>query len=216
GAAARAVPRSATLGDAAARGRGPAGPARAARTRPRGRAAAGPRLAGAGAADRGSGPRRQSSRSRGLPRRRGRRLRVPAQALGGLEPEVRLPARRRLGGEGQVRPQQRGGLRGGRGHAPALRARLRRRSLVRGAGGELPAGCSLPFAILQDVGETFGPRGVDLDGWRRTPVWADAGTCRVSMKDLPYQGATFGEARITEAGRRLLADELRQLSPAQV
>src|SRR5438128_8098500 len=41
-------------------------------------------------------------------------------------------------------------------------------------GGELPAGCSLPFAILQDVGETFGPRGVDLDGWRRTPVWADA------------------------------------------
>ncbi|PYQ51031.1 MAG: hypothetical protein DMF78_14235 [Acidobacteria bacterium] len=83
-------------------------------------------------------------------------------------------------------------------------------------GGELPAGCSLPFAILQDVGETFGPRGVDLDGWRRTPVWADAGTCRVSMKDLPYQGATFGEARITEAGRRLLADELRQLSPAQV
>jgi hypothetical protein len=83
-------------------------------------------------------------------------------------------------------------------------------------GAESPTGCSRPFAILQDVGETFGPRGVDLDGWRRTPVWADAATCRVSMKDLPYHGATFGEARITEAGRRLLADELRQLSPAQV
>jgi hypothetical protein len=83
-------------------------------------------------------------------------------------------------------------------------------------GGELPAGCSRPLAFLQDVGETFGPRGVDLEGWRLTRIWADAATCRVSMKDQPYQGATFGEARITEAGRRLLADELRQLSPTQV
>jgi hypothetical protein len=83
-------------------------------------------------------------------------------------------------------------------------------------GAEQPAGCSRSFAFLQDVGETFGPRGVDLEGWRHTPVWQDAATCRVSMKDQPYQGATFGEARISEAGRRLLADELRQLSRAQV
>src|SRR5262249_28379132 len=73
-----------------------------------------------------------------------------------------------------------------------------------------------PLAVLHDAGPTLGPRGVDLDGWRRTPIWTDAATCTVSMKGLPYQGATFVDARIGEAGRRLLADELRQLSPAQV
>jgi hypothetical protein len=83
-------------------------------------------------------------------------------------------------------------------------------------GGEGPEGCSRPFALLHDVGQTFGPRAVDLDRWRATPVWADAASCRVSMKGLPYDGATFGEAHITEAGRRFLGDRLRQLSHAQV
>jgi hypothetical protein len=36
------------------------------------------------------------------------------------------------------------------------------------------------------------------------------------MKGLPYQGATFGEAHISEAGRRFLGDLLRQLSHAQI
>jgi hypothetical protein len=76
--------------------------------------------------------------------------------------------------------------------------------------------CRAPFALLQDVGETFGPRGVDLEGWTRTHVWSDAPTCGVSMKDLPYGGATFGEAKISEAGRRFLGDRLRQLSHAQI
>ncbi|HEV7501227.1 MAG TPA: hypothetical protein VGQ33_14535 [Vicinamibacteria bacterium] len=75
--------------------------------------------------------------------------------------------------------------------------------------------CARPFALLQDVGETFGPRGVDLDGWRRTPIWSDPATCHLSMKDLPYAGATFAEADIGEAGRRFLGDRLRQLSRAQ-
>ena len=83
-------------------------------------------------------------------------------------------------------------------------------------GAESPEGCARSFAFLQDVGETFGPRGADLDGWTRTRVWADAGSCVVSMKDLPYHGATFVEAHISEGGRRLLGDELRQLSHAQV
>jgi hypothetical protein len=78
------------------------------------------------------------------------------------------------------------------------------------------AACAHPFALLQDVGETFGPRGVDLDGWTRTRIWADPATCHVSMKDLPYRGATFGEADISEGGRRFLAALLRQLSHAQV
>jgi hypothetical protein len=73
-----------------------------------------------------------------------------------------------------------------------------------------------PLAYLQDVGQTFGPRAVDLDGWTRTRIWADAPTCRVDMKSLPYHGATFGEAYISEAGRQFLGDLLRQLSHAQI
>jgi hypothetical protein len=82
--------------------------------------------------------------------------------------------------------------------------------------GAPEAECARPLAYLQDVGETFGPRAVDLEGWSRTPVWADAATCRVDMKDSPYAGATFGEAHISEAGRRFLGDLLRQLSHAQI
>ena len=82
--------------------------------------------------------------------------------------------------------------------------------------GDAATGCAHPFAILQDVGETFGPRGVDLDGWTRTRIWADPATCRVSMKELPYAGATFAEVQITEAGRRFLGDRLQQLSHAQI
>lgn len=82
--------------------------------------------------------------------------------------------------------------------------------------GDPTDGCSRPFALLQDVGATFGPSGVNLEAWKDAHIWSDPATCRVSMKDLPYAGATFGEAQITEAGRRFLGDRLRQLSHAQV
>ena len=83
---------------------------------------------------------------------------------------------------------------------------------------ESPSGpeCARPLAYLQDVGATFGPRAVDLEGWTRTRIWRDAATCRVDMKDSPYQGATFGDAQIGEGGRRFLADLLRQLSHDQI
>ena len=80
------------------------------------------------------------------------------------------------------------------------------------AGGE----CREPFAFLQDVGATFGPLALDLEAWRKVPVWADREACRVDMKSLPYHGATFGEAEISEGGRKLLATELKQLRAAQV
>lgn len=84
-------------------------------------------------------------------------------------------------------------------------------------GGDLPdGGCSAPFAYLQDVGATFGPWGLDLEAWRKVPIWADAATCRVSMTALPYGGATFRDTAVSEAGRRLLADELKQLRPEQL
>ena len=69
-------------------------------------------------------------------------------------------------------------------------------------GGDLPdGGCARPYAILQDLGASFGPTKLDLHNWRSTPVWADARACRVSMKHLPWGGATFPEQRISEEGR---------------
>ena len=76
--------------------------------------------------------------------------------------------------------------------------------------------CEQPLAYMQDLGQTFGPKSIDLDGWTRTPVWADPATCGVSMRDLPWQGATFEDTTISEEGRLFLAGLLRQITPAQV
>ena len=70
--------------------------------------------------------------------------------------------------------------------------------------------------MIQDLGATFGPTRVDLPNWRRLPVWADRATCTVSMKTLPYEGATFRDRRISEAGRLMLLGLLEQLSTAQL
>ena len=76
--------------------------------------------------------------------------------------------------------------------------------------------CARPLAMLQDVGATFGPRKVNLDGWREAPIWTDRQRCEVGMETMPHRGATFVPVRISEAGRRFLAEALRSLSRAQV
>jgi hypothetical protein len=76
--------------------------------------------------------------------------------------------------------------------------------------------CASPFALIQDLGATFGPHKVDLRNWRETPVWADRAACSVSMKKLPFAGATFPDHRVSEAGRRLLLGLLEQLSAQQL
>jgi len=84
-------------------------------------------------------------------------------------------------------------------------------------GGERPDGrCATPLAMIQDLGATFGPNRVDLPNWRNLPVWLDSATCTVSMKTLPYGGATFRDRRISEAGRLKLLGLLEQLSTAQL
>ena len=72
--------------------------------------------------------------------------------------------------------------------------------------------CAQPFLYISDAGATFGPRKVDLDGWRRAKIWRDRAKCLVSMEDLPYAGATFNPVRISEEGRSLLASHLERLS----
>jgi hypothetical protein len=84
-------------------------------------------------------------------------------------------------------------------------------------GGERPDGrCATPLAMIQDLGATFGPIRVDLPNWRSLPVWADRTTCTVSMKTLPFGGATFPDHRISEGGRLMLLGLLQQLSTGQL
>jgi len=84
-------------------------------------------------------------------------------------------------------------------------------------GMQLPdGGCREPVAMIQDVGATFGPGRVDLQNWRTTPVWRDSRTCAVSMKSLPFRGATFEDRTISESGRQMLARLLDQLTDRQL
>lgn len=90
------------------------------------------------------------------------------------------------------------------------------RLVCRAEGETRAAVCQHPWAIMQDLGATFGPNKVDLDAWSRTPVWADAASCRLSMKSLPYGGSTFTDIEVTESGRQLLLRQLEKLNPSQV
>ena len=76
--------------------------------------------------------------------------------------------------------------------------------------------CRRPLAMVQDLGGTFGPHKLDLTNWAATPIWADAPTCTVSMRSLPYGGSTFHDTKITEGGRKFLADRLGKLSKTQI
>lgn len=77
-------------------------------------------------------------------------------------------------------------------------------------------GCERPLAMIQDLGATFGPLKLDLAGWSRRRIWADAPACKVSMTSMPFGGSTFPDAFISEAGRGLLASRLGRLSTEQI
>jgi hypothetical protein len=68
-----------------------------------------------------------------------------------------------------------------------------------------PAGtpCRTPLMMLQDLGATFGPRKVNLRRWSTSPIWADRPRCRITMRHLPYSGATFVDTQVSEEGRQL-------------
>lgn len=82
--------------------------------------------------------------------------------------------------------------------------------------GESDRACPEPFAMIQDLGASFGPHKVDLPRWRATPVWSDRSECRVSMRHLPFLGATFPDTVISEDGRQLLARLLTRMTRAQI
>jgi hypothetical protein len=76
--------------------------------------------------------------------------------------------------------------------------------------------CEHPLAMIQDVGSEFGPKKAELKNWRSRPVWSEPAGCKISMSDMPYNGGTFEDVEISEAGRRLLAERLKQLSGKQI
>jgi hypothetical protein len=76
--------------------------------------------------------------------------------------------------------------------------------------------CRQPLAMIQDLGASFGPPKVNLARWRDLPVWYDRTTCLLSMRALPFEGATFADVRISEAGRALAAARLSAISEPQI
>ncbi|MCU1385246.1 MAG: hypothetical protein JWL71_3943 [Acidobacteria bacterium] len=78
------------------------------------------------------------------------------------------------------------------------------------------APCPRPFALINDLGATFGPNKVDIDHWKAAPIWSDRARCTVSMRQFPYSGSTFLDTAIGETGRQLIARQLLALSERQV
>ena len=76
--------------------------------------------------------------------------------------------------------------------------------------------CPEPLLMLQDLGAAFGPRKVDLDGWSSTGIWGDRASCLLSMRGMPYDGASFVDVRIGEAGRQRLLARLRQMTDSDI
>lgn len=76
--------------------------------------------------------------------------------------------------------------------------------------------CQRPLAMLQDLGASFGPGKVNLARWRDMPIWQDRAACVVSMRALPFDGATFPDAVISEEGRALLAERLASITDDEI
>jgi hypothetical protein len=76
--------------------------------------------------------------------------------------------------------------------------------------------CDRPLAMIQDLGASFGPPKVNLARWRDLPIWYDRTSCLVSMRALPFEGATFDDVRISEGGRALASARLGAISDSQI
>jgi hypothetical protein len=76
--------------------------------------------------------------------------------------------------------------------------------------------CPRPFALIHDLGATFGPNKMDLDHWKQAPIWTDVSRCTISMRQFPYGGGTFQDTQISEAGRQLIVQQLSALRESQI
>lgn len=85
------------------------------------------------------------------------------------------------------------------------------------------AKCVKPFMLISDLGKTFGranafnadnPGAVNLRAWSETRVWVGKTGCTGNLH--PSVTGTLDDPRISEAGRKFLADLLAQLTKEQL
>ncbi len=81
--------------------------------------------------------------------------------------------------------------------------------------------CGRALLYVQDLGYAFGEATLfdtkknDLESWKGEPIWKDPAQCMGNLKkSLP--GTLKADPRISEAGRKFLADLLVQLSDKQI
>jgi hypothetical protein len=90
---------------------------------------------------------------------------------------------------------------------------------------DAPEKCAHPFMMLTDVGKTFGranagnrdePGAVNFKAWSRSPVWKDPEKPGC-VGNLPgSMSGTLDNPRISEDGRKFLADLLAKLTDSQL
>jgi hypothetical protein len=94
---------------------------------------------------------------------------------------------------------------------------------VHGKTPEKDGNCAHPFMMINDLGKTFGQAtftnadkksAVNFESWSKTPMWKDAKKC-VAQISRSYTGS-LENPKISEAGRKFLADLLAQLSDQQL
>jgi hypothetical protein len=82
------------------------------------------------------------------------------------------------------------------------------------------ATCARPFLMVKDLGSTFAAASkvtfpkMKLESWRSVPVWKDSESCQANLTSSIV--GTLEHPRITEAGRKFLADRLTQLTDRQL
>lgn len=89
--------------------------------------------------------------------------------------------------------------------------------------GTEPEPCDKSFMMIHDVGNTFGKANrfnkapissVNLENWSSEPIWKDPQQC-IGNLSKSWTG-NLSNPRISEAGRKFLADLLVQLTDAQL
>jgi hypothetical protein len=94
---------------------------------------------------------------------------------------------------------------------------------AKGSEDEKRGTCDKPFMMINDLGVTFGKPNLtnsnskgslNLENWSATRIWKDPDQCVADLKKS-FTG-TLSHPRISEAGRKFLADLLVQLSDDQI
>jgi hypothetical protein len=94
---------------------------------------------------------------------------------------------------------------------------------LKGLPASADGSCKQPFMMLRDLGKTFGkanafnkdtPGAVNLKAWSEAGIWRGDEGC-VGDMNQSFTG-TLDRPKISEAGRKFLADLLMQLSDQQI